>query len=94
MIDRDLHRVAVPLFADRWPPPMFRRHGPSSSPTIEITVHFRQTPEPGWNWCMFESRTLSGGYVEGDGEVWSESGTLVAQSRQLARFSLLAQPAP
>jgi hypothetical protein len=88
LVDRDLDDLAVPLFCDCWPPPMFRRHGPGMSPTIELTVHFRHTPEPGWNWCEFESRTLSGGYVEEDGEVWSESGTLIAQSRQLARFSV------
>ena len=88
LVDRDLDQIAVPLFADCWPPPMFRRHGPGMAPTIELTVHFRHTPEPGWNWCSFESRFLAGGYVEEDGEVWSESGTLVAQSRQLSRFSL------
>jgi hypothetical protein len=88
LVDRDLDHLAVPLFADCWPPPMFRRHGPGMAPTIELTVHFRNTPEPGWNWCAFESRALTGGYVEEDGEVWSESGTLVAQSRQISRFSL------
>ncbi|MEY2426397.1 MAG: hypothetical protein QOI61_1969 [Actinomycetota bacterium] len=94
LVDRDLDSLAVPLFCDCWPPPMFRRHGSALSPTIELTVHFRHAPEPGWNWCQFESRTLSGGYVEEDGEVWSESGTLIAQSRQLARFTLMPPPAP
>ncbi|MEY2469831.1 MAG: hypothetical protein QOF21_2529, partial [Actinomycetota bacterium] len=47
----------------------------------------------GWNWCSFASRALSGGYVEEDGQVWSESGTLIAQSRQLARFALVPAPA-
>jgi hypothetical protein len=90
LVDRDLDELAVPLFADSWPPPMFRRHGPGAAPTIELTVHFRNAPEPGWNWCSVESQTVSGGYVEEDGEIWSESGTLIAQSRQLARFSLFS----
>ena len=90
LVDRDVDDVAVPLFCDCWPPPRFRRHGPGMAPTIELTVHFRNTPEPGWNWCGFESRALAGGYVEEDGEVWSESGTLIAQSRQLSRFSLFS----
>ena len=88
LVDRELDQLAVPLFCDCWPPPMFRRHGPGMAPTIELTVHFRNEPEPGWTWCSFESRALSGGYVEEDGEVWSESGVLVAQSRQLSRFSV------
>ena len=88
LVDRELDELAVPLFCDCWPPPMFRRHGGGMAPTIELTVHFRHDPEPGWSWCTFESRTLSGGYVEEDGEVWSESGVLVAQSRQLSRFSV------
>jgi hypothetical protein len=90
LLDRDLDQLAVPLFADAWPPPMFRRHGGGLAPTIELTVHVRNNPEPGWHWCSFESRALSGGYVEEDGEIWSESGTLVAQSRQLTRFSVLS----
>jgi len=94
LVDRDLDDVALPLFCDCWPPPMFVRHGPGVSPTIELTVHFRQTPEPGWNWCAFASRVLSGGYVEEEGQVWSESGTLIAQSRQLARFTLAPPTAP
>jgi acyl-CoA thioesterase len=88
LVDRELDQIAVPLFADCWPPPMFRRHGPGMAPTIELTVHLRSNPEPGWHWCSFESRTLMGGYVEEDGEIWNESGTLVAQSRQLSRFSV------
>ena len=85
--DRDLDTLAVPLFADCWPPPMFIRRGPGMAPTIELTVHFRDTPEPGWVWCQFESRALAGGYVEEDGELWSASGKLIAMSRQISRFT-------
>jgi acyl-Coa thioesterase superfamily protein/acyl-CoA thioesterase superfamily protein len=92
LVDRDLDELAIPLFCDCWPPPMFRRHGPGMAPTIELTVHFRHNPEPrgpnSWYWCAFESRTLAGGYVEEDGEVWSEAGVLIAQSRQLSRFTV------
>ncbi|MEY2397490.1 MAG: hypothetical protein QOJ00_664 [Actinomycetota bacterium] len=91
--DRDLDNVAVPLFADCWPPPIFTRRGPGLAPTIELTVHFRNNPEPGWVWCQFESKVLAGGYVEEDGEMWSERGTLVAMSRQISRFTAAAAPA-
>lgn len=90
LVDRELDQIAVPLFADAWPPPMFRRHGAGMAPTIELTVQLRNNPEPGWHWCSFESRALIGGYVEEDGEIWSESGTLIAQSRQLSRFSVFS----
>ena len=37
-----------------------------------------------WVHCTFVSRVASGGVVEEDGELWSEDGVLLAQSRQLA----------
>lgn len=92
LVDRDLDELAVPLFADCWPPPMFTRRGPGMAPTIELTVHFRGRPEPGWTWCIFESRLLSGGYVEEDGELWSASGKLIAMSRQISRFTAMPLP--
>ncbi|MBA2607607.1 MAG: thioesterase family protein [Actinobacteria bacterium] len=90
--DRDLDTVAVPLFTDCWPPPIFMRRGPGLAPTIELTIHFRNNPEPGWVWCQFQSRVLAGGYVEEDGEIWSERGNVLAMSRQISRFT--AAPAP
>jgi len=30
---------------------------------------------------------LAGGYVDEEGELWSSDGTLIAASRQLARYS-------
>jgi acyl-CoA thioesterase len=49
-------------------------------------VHFRGQPsgEPGW--CLVRFRTLEAvdGYLEESGEVWSEDGRLLAESRQLA----------
>ena len=44
----------------------------------------RARPAPGWLRCVFTTRFVTGGFIEEDGEVWDESGTLVAQSRQLA----------
>lgn len=91
--DRDLDTLAVPLFADCWPPPIFTRRGAALVPTIELTVHFRGDPEPGWVWCQFQSRILAGGYVEEDGELWSESGNIIAMSRQISRFTAAPPPA-
>lgn len=87
---RPLDPVAVPLFMDSFPPAVFPPLGPGLAPTIELTVHFRNRPRTPWHLAEFRTRFLTGGYMEEDGELWDEDGRLVAQSRQLARFT----PAP
>ncbi|MBB3661539.1 acyl-CoA thioesterase [Prauserella sediminis] len=58
--------------------------GVGGSSTIELTVHMRARPAPGWLACRAFTRHLSGGYHEEDFEIWDSAGVLVAQSRQLA----------
>jgi acyl-CoA thioesterase len=55
-------------------------------PTLDLTIHFR-APLPvddEWALVSFRSGRSAGGVWEEDGEVWSRSGRLLAQSRQLA----------
>ncbi len=75
---------SLPVFADALPPPIFNAVTPGWAPTIELTIHFRARPQPGWLRSRFASRFLFGGYFDEDGEIWDESGTLVVLSRQLA----------
>jgi acyl-CoA thioesterase len=56
----------------------------AGSTTIQLTVHLRAHPAPGWLACRATTRFVSHGYHEEDFEVWDSAGTLVAQSRQLA----------
>jgi acyl-CoA thioesterase len=56
----------------------------AGSTTIQLTVHLRAHPAPGWLACRATTRFVSNGYHEEDFEVWDSTGTLVAQSRQLA----------
>lgn len=74
---------ALPLIADALPPPILNVTTFRWVPTIELTVHVRARPAPGWLRCKFESRFVFGGYLEADGEIWDSAGNMVAQSRQL-----------
>lgn len=87
---RPIDSQALPLIADAMPPAVFDVAVGGWVPTLELTVHVRARPAPGWMRCWFRTRFLVDGYLEEDGEVWDEEGRLVAQSRQLARLN----PAP
>lgn len=73
------------LAVDALPPVAFELGLPGWTPTLELTAHVRCRPAPGWLRVNLTSRTLSGGYLEEDAEVWDSAGRLVALSRQLAR---------
>ncbi|MFZ6003253.1 MAG: thioesterase family protein [Actinomycetota bacterium] len=70
---------------DSFPPTIFNLGLPVGwVPTVELTAHVRARPAPGSLRCTFTTRFVTGGFLEEDGEVWDSTGTLVAQSRQLA----------
>jgi acyl-CoA thioesterase len=58
--------------------------GVRGSATLELTVHVRRRPAPGWLACRASTRHVIGGYHEEDFEIWDSRGRLVAQSRQFA----------
>jgi hypothetical protein len=77
--------VALVLATDAFPPTAFNARLPVAwTPTVELTAHVRARPAPGWLRCAFTTRFVTGGFLEEDGEIWDDSGRLVAQSRQLA----------
>jgi hypothetical protein len=82
--DRPLDPVALLMVVDALPPVTFDLGLPGWAPTLELTVHVRARPAPGWAVVRHATRNVSGGHFEEDCEVWDSTGTLVAQSRQLA----------
>ncbi|MFE9423073.1 thioesterase family protein [Kitasatospora sp. NPDC006697] len=77
--------LSLLLVADALPPVTYDLGLPGWAPTVELTVHLRAKPAPGWLRVSHATRNLAGGYFEEDCEIWDEAGRLVAQSRQLAR---------
>jgi acyl-CoA thioesterase len=83
--DEPTDTIALLCAADAFPPTAFNADFPVAwTPTIELTVHVRARPEPGWLRCKFATHFVTGGFLEEDGEIWDVTGRLVAQSRQLA----------
>lgn len=73
----------LPLFCDALPPPILNVAFFEWVPTLELSVHVRARPAPGWLRVSFVTRFAFDGLLETDGEVWDSEGKLVAQSRQL-----------
>lgn len=75
---------ALLLLADVFPPAVLDVAHAAWVPTVELTVHVRARPAPGWIAASFRTKFLCDGYFEEDGELWDSTGRLVALSRQLA----------
>jgi acyl-CoA thioesterase len=82
---RPTDAAVLPLLADAFPPSLFGLLGRVGwVPTVELTVHVRARPHPGWVRARFVTRDLRQGRLVEDGDLWDQDGTLVARSRQLA----------
>lgn len=81
--DRPADTMLLPGLVDMAVPAVFEL-GHFGTTTIELTVHVRGRPAPGWLACRASTNYLIDGYHEEDFEVWDSTGRLVAQSRQLA----------
>jgi acyl-CoA thioesterase len=87
---RPLDALSQALFADAWFPPSFiGLSEPAISPTVDLTIHFRQPPPPqegaleGMCLGIFTTRLLREGFFEEDGVIWAPEGTVLVNSRQL-----------
>lgn len=74
---------AVMLAADAFPPPVFNLAGVMGwVPTIELTLHLRARPRPGWLRVRFASSVVRDGMCSEVGEVWDDE-RCVAEVRQI-----------
>ena len=85
MVDgREPDPLQLLMVVDALPPVTFDLGQMGWAPTLELSVHVRAKPAPGWLKVRHVTRNVAGGMFEEDCEVWDSSGRLVAQSRQLA----------
>ncbi len=83
-------RAVDPLFlltvADALPPVSFDLGLPGWVPTVSFSVLLRCQPADGWLRVVQRARSVHGGWLDEECEVWDSAGQLVAQARQLAGY--------
>ncbi len=85
---RPADALSLAMFCDAWwPAPWMRLREMNPAPTVDLTIHFRSVPTVDADdhvLIRVRSAMAHGGFFEEDAELWSQDGTLLAQSRQLA----------
>ena len=85
--DRPFDVLAILLIADAFPPAVLSSQGMVAwVPTIEFSVNILSLAATNWLKCIFRTRFITCGLLEEDGEIWDQSGNLVAISRQIAQY--------
>jgi len=88
---RPIDALSLAFFSDAlFSPPFIRLTEPATTPTIDLTIHFR-TPMPRAGdadpeelcFARFRSGLIHEGFFEEDGVIWASDGSILAQSRQL-----------
>lgn len=83
--DERMDAQSVVLATDCFAPAILNSQYPAGwTPTIDLSVQIRNPEPTGWLACRFATRFVTDGLLEEDGDLWDESGRLVALSRQLA----------
>jgi acyl-CoA thioesterase len=86
--------LTLGVFADAFPPAMTAAIDDLGwVPSIELTVHVRRRPAPGWVSARFECDDLLDGRMIESGTLWDSTGAVVARCRQLG-LVLNAEAAP
>jgi hypothetical protein len=97
--ERPIDSLSLAFFSDAlFSPPYTRLKEPATTPTIDLTVHFRTPmpreaqPDPN-ELCLarFQTGVIHEGFFEEDGVIWSGDGAVLIQSRQLGIVMPLAR---
>ncbi|WP_461000355.1 thioesterase family protein [Streptomonospora sediminis] len=75
----------LPLAVDAMPPVVTVFGTWRWAPTVELTWHMRAVPQPGPLTFRVRADAVNDGWFDETVDMWDVKGTLVAQSRQLAR---------
>lgn len=82
--------LAVVLFGDALPPPVFNSNLPVGwSPTVQLTVHVHARPSNDWVLVDHRADIIDGGTFEAVTTIFEPTGEVLGRARQL---QLLAQP--
>jgi hypothetical protein len=77
------------LFLDATTPPIYNKLGTVGwVPTLTLTSHIRNIPEPGPLKVIAKTEFITNNYIEEDREIWDSKGNLVGQSKQLAKLRI------
>ncbi len=81
----DMDVVSAVTATDAFPPPIFNTGSVFGwVPTLTLSVQIRKRPASQWLYGHFSTDSINGQYFTEEGQLWDESGDLVAVSRQLA----------
>ena len=83
---REVDPLALVCLADALPPVTAALGIGGWAPTVELTVHVRALPAPGWLRVVQRAELVADGWLDETCEIWDSSDRLVAQGVQLAAY--------
>jgi len=83
---RPVDPLALVCLADALPPVTFALGPTGWVPTVELTVHIRALPAPGWLRVVQRAKLIADGWLDETCEIWDARDRLVAQAVQLAGY--------
>ncbi|MCW2543303.1 MAG: hypothetical protein JWM40_855, partial [Frankiales bacterium] len=88
MTDGDTAVVDLLVLGDAMPPVPLDMGLLGWVPTVELTIHVRDLPAPGWLTIEQRTHLMQDGWIDEECDIWDSRGRLVCQARQLASYRL------